>query len=40
MTNDDETGVVKEDVPMHAKRMTVDFDGEIDEVSIEGYRRV
>jgi len=25
---------------MHAKRMTVDFDGEIDEVSIEGYRRV
>jgi len=40
VTNDDETGVVKEDVPMHAKRMTVDFDGEIDEVSIEGYRRV
>lgn len=40
VTNGDGTGVVMRDVPVHAKKMEVNFDGDIDPVSVEGYRKV
>lgn len=39
VTNGDGVGVVISDVPIHAKRMDVDFDGEVEEASVEGFRK-
>ncbi|MDE8346769.1 MAG: RAMP superfamily CRISPR-associated protein [Acidocella sp.] len=40
VTNDDETGTVVKSVANSDTKMEVNFDGEIESVSVEGYRKV
>ena len=40
VTNDDEIGIVVKDVLNSAQKMDVNFDGEIEEVSVGGYHKV